>query len=62
MCAAAAPTSAARVQSIAPPGGVFITGVIRDQLQGKTGLRFQFVQSTDTKNLSREARVYRVEF
>ena len=53
---------AARVQNIAPPGGVFITGVIRDQLQGQTGLRFEFVQSTEMKNLSREVRVYRVEF
>jgi len=53
---------AARVQSIAPPGGVFITGVVRDQLQGQTGLRFAFVQSNEMKNLSREVRVYRVEF
>jgi class 3 adenylate cyclase len=53
---------ASRVQSIAPPGGVFITGVIRDQLQGQIGLRFEFVQSNEMKNLSREVRVYRVEF
>ena len=53
---------AARVQTIAPPGGVFITGVVRDQLQGQTDLRFAFVQSNEMKNLSREVRVYRVEF
>jgi class 3 adenylate cyclase len=53
---------AARVQSIAPPGGIFITGVVRDQLQGQIDLRFEFVQSTEMKNLSREVRVYRVEF
>jgi len=53
---------AARVQTIAPPGGVFITGVVRDQLQGQTDLRFEFVQSNEMKNLSREVRVYRVEF
>lgn len=53
---------AARVQTIAPPGGIFITGVIRDQLQGQVGLRFEFVQSNEMKNLSREVRVYRVEF
>jgi class 3 adenylate cyclase len=53
---------AARVQNIAPPGGVFITGVVRDQLQGQTGLRFEFVQTTEMKNLSREVRVYQVEF
>jgi len=53
---------ASRVQSIAPPGGVFITGVVRDQLQGQTDLRFDFVQTTEMKNVSREVRVYRVEF
>ncbi len=53
---------AARVQSIARPGGVFITGVVRDQLQGQTDLRFEFVQNNEMKNLSREVRVYRVEF
>jgi class 3 adenylate cyclase len=53
---------AARVQTIAPPGGVFITGVVRDQLQGQIDLKFEFVQSTEMKNLAREVRVYRVEF
>ena len=55
---------AARVQSIAPPGGIFITGVVRDQLQlqGQMDLRFEFVQTGEMKNLSREVRVYRVEF
>jgi adenylate cyclase len=52
---------AARVQNIAPPGGIFITGVVRDQLQGQIDLRFEFVQTTEMKNLSREVRVYRVE-
>jgi class 3 adenylate cyclase len=53
---------AARVQSIAPPGGIFITGVVRDQLQGQIDLRFEFVQTNEMKNLSREVRVYRVQF
>ena len=49
---------AARVQTIAPPGGVFITGVVRDQLQGQIDLKFEFVQSTEMKNLAREVWVY----
>ena len=53
---------AARVQSIAPPGGIFITGVVRDQLQGQIDLRFEFVQTNEMKNLSRGVQVYRVEF
>jgi class 3 adenylate cyclase len=52
----------ARVQSIAPPGGIYITAVVRDQLQGQIDLRLEFVQTGDLKNLSREVRVYRVEF
>jgi class 3 adenylate cyclase len=52
----------ARVQSIAPPGGIYITAVVRDQLQGEIDLRFEFVQTGDMKNLSREVRVYRVDF
>jgi len=53
---------AARVQTIAPPGGIFITGVVRDQLQAQIDLRFEFVQTNGMKNLSREVRVYQVEF
>ncbi len=51
---------AARVQTIAPPGGIFISGVVRDQLQGQVDLRFGFVPTDGMKNLSREVRVYRV--
>ncbi len=39
---------AARVQTIAPPGGIFITGV-RDQLQGQIDFRFEFFQTTEMK-------------
>jgi class 3 adenylate cyclase len=53
---------AARVQNIAPPRGIYITAVVRDQLQGQLDLRFEFVQTGEMKNLSREVRVYRVEF
>jgi class 3 adenylate cyclase len=53
---------AARIQNIAPPRGIYITAVVRDQLQGQLDLRFEFVQTGEMKNLSREVRVYRVEF
>ena len=39
---------AARVQTIAPPGGIFITGV-RDQLQGQIDFKFEFFQTTEMK-------------
>jgi class 3 adenylate cyclase len=53
---------AARVQSIAPPGGIFVTGVVRDQLQGRVDLRFEYIRTDELKNLSREIRIYRVNF
>jgi class 3 adenylate cyclase len=53
---------AARVQSLAPPGGVFITGVVRDQVQGQTDLGFDVVEPREMKNVSREVRLYRVAF
>jgi class 3 adenylate cyclase len=51
---------AARVQTLAPPGGILVTGVVHDQLQGHEGLRFEYVQTNELKNISREVRTYRV--
>jgi adenylate cyclase len=51
---------AARIQAFAPPGGILITGVVYDQLQGQEGLRFEAVQTGELKNISREVRTYRV--
>ena len=52
---------AARVQSIAPPGGILVTGVVRDQLQGQVDVRFEYIRTNEMKNISREVRIYRVE-
>ena len=51
---------AARVQALAPPGGILITGVVYDQLQGQQGLRLEYAQTSELKNISREIRTYRV--
>jgi class 3 adenylate cyclase len=51
---------AARVQTLASPGGILVTGVVHDQLQGHEGLRFEYVQTNELKNISREVRTYRV--
>ena len=42
---------AARVQAIAPPGGLFITGVVRDQLQGQIDLEIRVCPDTEMKNV-----------
>jgi class 3 adenylate cyclase len=52
---------ASRVQSIAPPGGILVTGVVRDQLQGQVDVRFEYIRTSEMKNISREVRIYRVE-
>jgi len=53
---------AARVQSMASPGGILVTGVVRDQLQGRADLNFEYIRTNELKNLSREVRIYRVNF
>jgi len=52
---------AARIQALAPPGGILVTGVVHDQLQGH-GLVFQYIRTNSLKNLSREVRSYSVNF
>lgn len=44
---------AARVQSIAQPGGILVTGVVHDQLQGREGARLEFLRTAQLKNLAR---------
>ncbi len=51
---------AARVQALATPGGILVTGVVHDQLQGHEGFKFEYVQTNELKNISREVRTYRV--
>lgn len=53
---------AARIQALAPPGGILVAGVVHDQLQAHEDLRFEYVGESELKNLSRKARLYRVDF
>jgi class 3 adenylate cyclase len=53
---------AARLQAMAQPGGILVTGAVRDQLQMQEGLRFEHIRSTELKNVTREVRIYRVSF
>lgn len=52
---------AARIQTLAPPGGILVAGVVRDQLQGHEAFRFNYVRENELRNLSREVRTYSVE-
>jgi adenylate cyclase len=49
---------AARIQSLAAPGGVMVSGAVRDQLRGHGELLFRYVRSDALKNISGQVRIY----
>jgi adenylate cyclase len=51
---------AARLQQLAEPGGICVSGTAFDQIEGKTPLDFQFVGEQEVKNIPRPLRVYRL--
>ena len=51
---------AARLESIAEPGGVCISSAVYDQVQGKVGVEFADLGELDLKNIARPVRAYAV--
>jgi class 3 adenylate cyclase len=51
---------AARLESMAEPGGICIASSVYDQITGKLDLGFQDIGEQSLKNISRPVRVYRV--
>ena len=51
---------AARLQSLASPGGVLVSGAVREQVAGETEFAFEPLQLNELKNISREVPVYRI--
>jgi class 3 adenylate cyclase len=51
---------AARLESMAEPGGICISSSVYDQITGKLDLGFQDIGEQNLKNISRPIRVYRV--
>ena len=51
---------AARLQNLAEPGGIVVSGTAYDHLQGKLGLPLDFAGEQQVKNMARPVRVYRV--
>src|SRR5437870_1957479 len=51
---------AARLESIAPPGGITISGPARDHLGNRLDLTFEDMGEQTLKNIERPVRVYRV--
>lgn len=51
---------AARLETMAEPGGICIASSVYDQITGKLDLGFQDIGEQNLKNISRPVRVYRV--
>jgi len=51
---------AARLESLAEPGGICISGTVHDQIRDKLLLGYQDLGDQVVKNIARPVRVYRV--
>jgi adenylate cyclase len=53
---------AARLQELAEPGGICVSGAVRDQVGERLGVGFEDQGEQSVKNISRPIRVFRVRF
>src|ERR1051325_10118174 len=51
---------AARLESIAEPGGICVSGIVRDQVRDRLHLTFDDMGEQSLKNIARPVRVYRI--
>ena len=51
---------AARLEALAEPGGICISGGVHEQLKNKLSLAYEFLGDKDVKNVSEPVAVYRV--
>jgi class 3 adenylate cyclase/pimeloyl-ACP methyl ester carboxylesterase len=51
---------AARIQALAVPGGVYVSGGVYDQVRGKLPVGYDFLGEQRVKNIEEPVRVYRV--
>ncbi len=51
---------AARLQELADPGGVCVSAIVFDQMEGKTNLAFADLGEQQVKNIAKPVRAYRV--
>jgi TolB-like protein/class 3 adenylate cyclase/Tfp pilus assembly protein PilF len=52
---------AARLQALAPPGGIYVAGSVFDQVRNKVALGFRALGAQRVKNIAEPVRVYKVE-
>jgi adenylate cyclase len=51
---------AARLQALADPGGIFLSGTVYDQVKTKLALRYEDLGRQTVKNITEPVRIYRV--
>ena len=51
---------AARLESLAEAGGIFIAGTVYDQIENKLALNYEYLGEQTVKNIAKPVRVYRV--
>lgn len=52
---------AARLQSLAEPGGILVSGAIYDQIKTKLPFHYEFLGTQKVKNIAEPVRIYRVD-
>ena len=51
---------AARVESLAEPGGICISGTVYDSIQQRLGLEYEYLGEQEVKNIVQPVRVYKI--
>ena len=51
---------AARMESLAQPGGICLSGAVHDAVASRIGLEYEFIGEKQVKNIDQPVRVYRV--
>ena len=51
---------AARLEAIAEPGGICISGTVQEQIRDKLGIGYQDLGEQTVKNIARPVRVFRI--
>ena len=51
---------AARLEGLAEPGGICISGTVYDQVENKLALGYEYIGEQAVKNIAKPVRVYRV--
>src|SRR5215471_17286602 len=52
---------AARLESLAEPGGICMSGTAYDQIENKLALEYEYLGEQAVKNIAKPVRVYRVQ-